>query len=121
MLYLIYHKSFDGVVTIDNSNWYIKRHNKILKSDKQKCVILGILVTIFHCLPCFKPLVTALYSGQAKNYKVCICRLCTKHTSSRDKSKDWLDRIQDNVSEWSDLSNRRRRTSTIKIQICRLI
>jgi hypothetical protein len=55
------------------------------------------------------------YSDKTKDYKICICRLCTKHASSRDKSKDWLDRIQDNVSEWSDMSNRRGRTSTIKI------
>jgi len=42
VLCLIYHRNFDGVVAIDDSNWYtsIKRLNN-LEIDKQNCVILG--------------------------------------------------------------------------------
>ena len=35
MLYLIYHRSFDGVAAIDDINWYIKRLNNI-EIDKKK-------------------------------------------------------------------------------------
>ena len=43
-------------------------------------------------------------SGQTKDYKICICCFSAKHTASRRKSKDWLARNQNNVSEWSDMS-----------------
>ena len=43
-------------------------------------------------------------SGQTKDYKIGICCFSAKHTASRRKSKDWLARNQDNVSEWSDMS-----------------
>ena len=54
-------------------------------------------------------------SGQAKYYEIGICCLSTKHAALRRKSKDWLARNQDNVSEWSDMS------STIKIQLSVLV
>jgi hypothetical protein len=37
-------------------------------------------------------------SGQTKNYKK-----KSKHAALRRKSKDWLARKQDNVSEWGDM------------------
>jgi hypothetical protein len=39
------------------------------------------------------------------NYKIGICCFSTKHTALRSKSKDWLTRNQNNVSEWGDMSN----------------
>ena len=42
--------------------------------------------------------------GQTKNYKIGICCFSAKHVSLRKKSKDWLTRNQDNVSEWGDMS-----------------
>ena len=42
-------------------------------------------------------------SGQTKDYKIGICCLSAKHTALRRKSKDWLARNQDNVSEWGDM------------------
>jgi hypothetical protein len=42
-------------------------------------------------------------SGQAKDYKIGICCFSAKHAALRRKSKDWLSRNQDNVSEWSDM------------------
>jgi hypothetical protein len=49
----------------------------------------------------FKPL-----SGQTKDYKIGICYLSAKHAALRSKSKDWLARNQNNVSEWGDMSIR---------------
>ena len=42
--------------------------------------------------------------GQTKDYKIGICCFSTKHAALRSKSKDWLARNQNNVSEWSDMS-----------------
>ena len=38
-------------------------------------------------------------SGQTKDYKIGICCFSTKHAALRRKSKDWLARNQDDVSE----------------------
>ena len=46
-------------------------------------------------------------SGQTKDYKIGICCFFARHAALRSKSKDWLARNQNNVSEWSDMSNRR--------------
>jgi hypothetical protein len=48
-----------------------------------------------------------LLSGQTKDYKIGICCFSAKHAALRSKSKDWLARNQDNLSEWSDISPRR--------------
>ena len=45
-------------------------------------------------------------SGQTKDYKIGICCFSAKHAALRSKSTDWLVRIQDNVSEWGDMSIR---------------
>jgi hypothetical protein len=47
----------------------------------------------------FKPLL-----GQTKDYKIGISCFSTKNTALWRKSKDWLIRNQDNVSEWGDMS-----------------
>ena len=39
------------------------------------------------------------WSGQTKDYKIGICCFSAKHAVLRRKSKDWLGRNQDNVSE----------------------
>ena len=46
-------------------------------------------------------------SGHTKDYKIGICCFSVKHAALRRKSKDWLARNQNNVSEWSDISTRR--------------
>ena len=43
-------------------------------------------------------------SGQTKDYKIGNCCFSAKHAALRRKSKDWLARNQNNVSEWSDMS-----------------
>ena len=42
-------------------------------------------------------------SGQTKDYQIAICCFSAKHAALRKKSKDWLTRNQDNVSEWGDM------------------
>ena len=44
------------------------------------------------------------WSGSIKDYKIGICCFSAKHSAFRRKSKDWLDRNQHNVSEWSHMS-----------------
>ena len=43
-------------------------------------------------------------SGQTKEYTIGICCFSAKNAALRRKSKDWLARNQNNVSEWSDIS-----------------
>ena len=43
-------------------------------------------------------------SGQTKDYTIGICCFSTKHVALWSKSKDWLARNHNNVSEWSDMS-----------------
>ena len=43
-------------------------------------------------------------SGQTKDYEIGICCFSVQHAALRRKSKDWLPRIQNNVSKWSDIS-----------------
>ena len=45
-----------------------------------------------------------LRTGQTKDYEIGICCFSSKHAALRRKSKDWLARNQDNVSDWSDMS-----------------
>ena len=45
-------------------------------------------------------------SGQTKDYTIGICCFSSKHAALRKKSKNWLARNQNNVSEWSDISTR---------------
>ena len=59
-------------------------------------------------------------SGQTKDYKIGICCFSAKHAVLRRKSKDWLARNQNNVSEWNDMFTRRQLfqlSSTIKKQL----
>jgi hypothetical protein len=45
-----------------------------------------------------------LRSGQTKDYEIGICCFSAKQAVLKRKSKDWLARNQNNVSEWSDMS-----------------
>ena len=63
-------------------------------------------------------------SRQTKDYKIDIIFFSAKHAALRRKSKDWSARIQNNVSEWSDMSTRGRLfqwASTLKIQLSVLV
>ena len=59
-------------------------------------------------------------SGHTRDYEIGICCFSAKRAALRKKSKDWLTRIQDNVSEWGDMSVYGlvfQWTSTITIQL----
>ena len=45
-------------------------------------------------------------AGQTKDYKICIGCFSVMQTVLRRKSKDWLARNQNNVSEWGHMSIR---------------
>jgi len=45
-------------------------------------------------------------SSQTKDYKIGICCFSANHAAPIRKSKDWLARNQDNVSEWNNMSIR---------------
>ena len=60
----------------------------------------------------FKP-----QSGQTKDYTIGICCFSATYAALRRKSKDWLARNRDNVSEWGDMST----AITIKIQLSMLV
>jgi hypothetical protein len=62
--------------------------------------------------------------GQTKDYNIVICCFSAKQAALRRKSKDWLARNPNNVSEWSDMSTRGllfQRASTIRIQLSVLV
>jgi hypothetical protein len=42
-------------------------------------------------------------SGQSKDYEIGMCSFATQHVALRRKSKDWLARNQDSVSEWGGM------------------
>ena len=42
--------------------------------------------------------------GQTKDYAIGIFCFFAKHAALRRKSNAWLDRNQDNVSEWGDIT-----------------
>ena len=45
-------------------------------------------------------------TGQTKEYKIGSCYFSAKDASLMKKSKDWMTRNQNNVSEWGDTSTR---------------
>ena len=62
--------------------------------------------------------------SQIKENKIGICCFSTKHAALRNKSTSWLDRDQNNVSVWSDISTSRllfQWASNMKIQLSVLI
>ena len=64
--------------------------------------ICGVMISAFASSVVHHGLETR--SGQTKDYKIGICCFSAKHASLRRKSKDWLARNQNNVSEWSNMS-----------------
>jgi hypothetical protein len=63
-------------------------------------------------------------SGQTKDNQIGTCFFSAKHAALRRKSKDWLARNQDNMSEWGDMSIREllfQWASTLNIQLSVLV
>ena len=62
----------------------------------------GVMVGASNAVDCgFEP-----GSDQTKDNKIGICCFSARHAALRRKSKDWLAKSQENVSEWSDMSIR---------------
>ena len=62
--------------------------------------------------------------GQTNDYKTGIDCFSAKYVALRRKSKDWLARYQDKVSEWGNMSIQGllfQRPSTIQIQLSVLV
>ena len=76
---------------------------RTLRPNRENC-IGGVMVSVFASSAvdrAFEP-----WSGQTKGYANGICCFSAKHAALRRKSKDWLARNQNNVSEWSDMFTR---------------
>ena len=79
----------------------------------------GVMVIMLASSSGFMP-----RSGQTEDYKIGICCFSAKHTVLRRKTKNWLARNQDNVSEWGEMSVRGllfQWASTMKIQLSVLV
>ena len=92
--------SFGLIIIILFRNCIFKHHN-ILLSNQVGDVMVGVFASSVVDRG-FKP-----WSGQTKDYKIGMCCFSTKHAALRSKSKDWLARNQNNVSEWNDMSTHR--------------
>ena len=64
----------------------------------------GVMVSVFTSSAVDRGF--ELRSGQTKDYKISICCFSAKHAALRSKSKYWLARNLNNVSEWSDMFTR---------------
>ena len=82
----------------------------------------GVMVSVFSSSAVDR--VFKSRSGETKYFKIGICCFSANHAELRRKSKDWMTRNQNNVSEWSDMSTRGllfQWASTIKIQFSVLV
>ena len=80
--------------------------DKIYSRDNinQKHRIGGVMVSVLASSAVYRGF--GPRSGQTKDYEIGICCFFAKHAALQRKSKDWLPRNQNNVSEWSDISTR---------------
>ena len=88
-----------------------------MKHKHRISAIMASLLTLSVVDHGFKP-----RSGQAKDYKIGVCCFSAKHAALKRKSKYWLAQNQNNVSEWSCMSNCGllfQCASTIKMQLGR--
>jgi len=81
-------------------NIHLNYLNDVFHKIKKKLYILFM----FLCL--FLTVLLEWRSGQTKDDTIGPCSFYAKHATLRRKSKDWLARNHDNVSEWGDMSVR---------------
>ena len=67
-----------------------------------------MFIFIYNCISCVSVgWLTSWFIGfslgQATDFKIGICYFCAKRIVLGSRSKDWLARSQDNVSEWSNM------------------
>ena len=103
---------------MDTKKFWFKKKKKKKNGNRIGSVMVSVLVS--SAIDCgFEP-----RSGQTKEYKIGMCCFSAKHAALRRKSKDWLSRNQNNVSEWSDIYTRGllfHWASTKKIQLSVLV
>ena len=79
-------------------NFEKNNKNKIKIGNRIGSVMVSVLAS--SAIDCgYEP-----RSCQTKEYRIGICCFSAKNAALRRKSKDWLARNQNNVSEWSDIS-----------------
>ena len=89
---------------------------------RRKTHISGVMVRVFASNTVDRRFETR--SSSTQGYKIGICCFSGKHSTLRRKSKDWLSRNQNNMSECVDMSSRgllSQWSSTIKIQLSVLV
>jgi hypothetical protein len=79
---------------------YYKTHQCVLCITKHT----NVYYVLQPHLWCNGNMHACLKCSQTKDYKIGICYFSAKHAALRSKSKDWLTRNQNNVSEGSDMS-----------------
>ena len=90
--YMTYTDKWHELVQVNLESKYLKIYNRIG----------GVMVSVLSSSAVYRGFVSR--SGQTKDNTIGICYFSGKHTALRWKSKDWLARNQNNVSEWSDMS-----------------
>ena len=78
--------------------YYRNNKNKIKIGNRIGSVMVSVLAS--NAIDCGYE----LRSCQIKDYKIGMCCSSAKNAALRRKSKDWLARNQNNVSDWSDIS-----------------
>ena len=68
-----------------------------------KIIIGEVVKNLPPWIECDRSWVRESRSGRTKDYEIGICCLSAKHAALRRKSKGWLARNQDNVSEWGHI------------------
>jgi hypothetical protein len=111
LIVFVGYKSVDYFFSLHFFNFHWKYIFCTLKIEKYASTGKLFHVPFFSCIGGVMISVLALsvvdhafepWSDQTKDYKIGICCFSAKHTALRWKSKDWLARNQDNVSEWGD-------------------
>ena len=93
------------ILSIDEATHCLCKYGKYYVMDNKNNRIGGVIVSVLGSSVVDRGF--ELRSDQTTDYKIGICCFCAKHAASlRRKSKDWLSRNQDNLSEWGDMSNR---------------
>ena len=92
---------------------------KLLKSSPNDLVYSTQVQMLFVKSSTKIPHLILFRSSQTKDFRIGICCFYPKHAALRRKSKDWLARNQNNVSDWSDMFNHRlfQWASTMKIKL----
>ena len=82
----------------------VTKYIHVVTSIKSTASVTGVMVSVLASSAVDRGIKPR--SGQTKDYKLDIWCFSANHAALRRKSKDWLARNQNNVSEWSDISTR---------------